>query len=66
MRIGVLSPDAQGIVMEKKTFDVLSKRLRQERPPPNEVLPSSIQAALLKLAAKELWEQLPKPNRMSA
>jgi hypothetical protein len=52
--------------MEKKTFDVLSARLRQERLVPTEVLPSSIQAALLKFAAKELWEQLPKPHRMSA
>ena len=52
--------------MEKKTFDVLSKRLRQERPLPNDALPGSIQATLLKLAAKELWEQLPKPHRAMA
>ena len=52
--------------MDKKTFDVLSKRLRQERPVQGEALPGTIQAALLKLAAKEVWEQFPKPHRMSA
>jgi hypothetical protein len=52
--------------MEKKTFDVLSTRLRQERRVPDGVLPNPIQAALLRLAAKELCEQLPKPHRMSA
>ena len=52
--------------MDKKTFDVLSRRLRQERPVPGEALPRTVQAALLKLAAKEVWAQLPKPHRMSA
>jgi hypothetical protein len=58
--------DAQGIAMEKKTFDILSKRLRQDRPVPGDALPSPIQAALLRLAAKELCEQLPKAHRASA
>lgn len=66
MDTGVPWPDAQGIAMEKKTFDVLSTRLRQERRVPDGVLPNPIQAALLRLAAKELCEQLPKPHRMSA
>jgi hypothetical protein len=52
--------------MENKTFDVLSKQLRQERRVPSGDLPAAVQAALLKLAAKEFWEQLPKPHRISA
>jgi hypothetical protein len=52
--------------MEKKTFEALSRRLRQKRPVADAVLPNPIQTALLKLAAKELCEQLPKPHRVSA
>ena len=66
VRVGVVWPDAQGIAVEKKTFEALSRRLRQERLVADDVLPNPIQTALLRLAAKELCEQLPKPHRVSA
>jgi hypothetical protein len=51
--------------MEKKTFDALSKRLRQLFPL-DEVMTTPVQTALLRLMLSELRPPRPKPEERAS
>lgn len=53
MRSGVVGPDAQRFIMERKTLNAIGEALRNLIPFGDELRPE-VQAALLKIAAREV------------